>query len=152
MKNNKGFLLVETLITTCIIAILSTSMYIYVSNTIKNYEKRENYDNVIDVYKINNIKLYLYENWNDFDLSNVNDVKEIELNDSLKTELKVEKIFIVPNNLSSINKTDIINKTNNKAFKEYIRLLPFVGETTNYRIIVHFQNNKFASLIMKKPS
>ena len=60
--NNKGFLLSETLITTCIIATLATSLYIYISKLIDNYEKRDNYDNVVDVYKVNNYKIF-FENY-----------------------------------------------------------------------------------------
>ena len=47
--NNSGFLLAETLITTCIIAVLATSLYVYVSKTADNYEKRDNYDNIVDI-------------------------------------------------------------------------------------------------------
>lgn len=157
--NNKGFLLVETLVTTCIIAILATSMYIYINSTITNYEKRENYDNIVDIYKTNNVKLYLYKNWNELNLSDssswVDNINVINLPESMKQNFKISNIFVTLNDSNIVNKEKIINKTNNKAFKEYIRLLSFVGETTNYRLIVHYEDNNkntFASLVLKLPN
>ena len=157
--NNKGFLLVETLVTTCIIAILATSIYIYVNSTIINYEKRETYDNITDVYKTNNIKLYLYNHWSELGFSDsslwLDGINTIELPESIKEKLKISSVFVTLNDSNLVDKGNIIDKTNNKAFKEYIRLLSFVGETTDYRLIVHFKDNKentFASLVLKLPS
>lgn len=158
IKNNKGFLLMETLITTCIIATLATSIYIYVSKTITNYEKRENYDNVVDVYKVNNIKLYLYNKWSHYALSDpsswTNGVVSISLPSDMRNRLKTSQVLVVLNK-PSINKSNIINVAFNKKFKEYVRLLSFTGDENAYRIIVHFQdgkNHSFASLLMKVPT
>ena len=163
-KNNKGFLLVETLITTCIIATLATSVYVYISSTVTNYTKRDKYENIVNVYKASNIKSYIYKKWGKpgFELSEPKDwdkyIKTINLPNSLKNELNVSSVFVVPNNLVYysgnsivVHKSDIINKTSNKAFKEYIRLLSFTGERTDYRLIVHFGDDTFASLVIKAP-
>lgn len=157
--NNKGFLLMETLITTCIIAILATSIYVYISKTIDNYEKRDKYDNVVDVYKVNNIAVYCKQSNDNCKRKDVNPNKCILLNSRDINEISngAENIYICK---GKGFKNEFINNgaISDKEYKEYVRLLPLTDmEDNDYILIASFKDSQgrkksFASLKIKSGS
>lgn len=135
--NNKGFLLMETIVTVCIIATLATSAYLYVSKTASRFEERTNYENVVDVYKVNTLKQYLEEKTEVFKTGLGSD-NYIQISDtnlgSLKTDLKIEKAYLIINKVEGKNSIS----TTNKALKDYIKWLKVDGDS-NLRLIVWFK-------------
>ncbi len=154
--NNKGFLLVETLITTCIIAILATSLYVYVSKTADNYEKRDSYDNIVDVYKLSNVKKWLEDNWDDSTYKPTGGCKYNILNNipyAIRDSIDLKDLNICVGNYKS--HFDQLHPTNgatyNYAYREYVRLLPAL-EDDEYIVLARFEKNNnhtFASLKIK---
>ena len=167
--NNSGFLLAETLITTCIIAVLATSLYVYVSKTADNYEKRDNYDNIVDIYTLNNYKLY-FESYvkpsTDYNLTNVNFkpdrdkcTEEISSWDmdfmtrffnsssNYPTSLIIcngnFKNYIEEKMNEETDANYALKKHISEGFREYIRLLPISDlDSDEYLIIASFKGSQ----------
>lgn len=146
MKNNKGFLLAETIVTVCIIATLATSMYIYVSKTANRFEDRNNYEKVVDVYKLNTIKNYLGDKLKPDYVSNIDKNNDIT---NLKDELHIKCLYFVKDD-SYNNKYNIENIPT--SLKDYLNWIKIDESSNNYRLIAMFQDDKnpptFANMII----
>lgn len=146
MKNNKGFLLAETIVTVCIIATLATSMYLYISKTASRFEDRNNYENVVDVYKINTLKEYL-DNKNYLEISNAstNIISEANLGD-IKDTLSINKAYLIKD--TNNEKNELKNRISEQAFKDYLNWVT-IEDSDNLRLIVWFNgegDGTFANL------
>lgn len=152
---NKGFIFAETLITTAIIFVLLISFYTFSIAFINNQTKYKNYDNVEDIYKLANIRLFLYRTIDNFNevidniqkqnkacisLNNVNYDKEENTNkyNKLKTTFGVKQMYLCD------FENDNIDNLNNK-FKDYFEYTKKKYKD-KYRIISYFDNNKFSSI------
>lgn len=164
--NQNGFLLAETLITSCVIAILATSLYVYVSKIINNYEKRDNYDNIVDIYKLNNLVSYCKESELNCRRKNVSQNNCLPFWENgggygipvnISNVTKVEKYaYICKGNGFKENLLNRMNSENNDPeYKEYVRLLSLSGvEENDFVLITKLENSQgrkksFASLKMK---
>jgi len=144
--NNKGFLLAETIVTVCIIATLGTSMYLYVSKTTSRYEERDNYENVVDVYKANTLKEYLeiksYVNTSSSAIDNT-------VLSTLKDEnnLNIKEAYLIVNKEDA--KTELLNSIKNRlssepevqALIDYLNWMSISGDDTDSRLIVWFNGS-----------
>ena len=61
-NNNKGFMLVEVIIVTVVIATIMTSLYVAFSRVYKVYDMKSKYSNIDGIYSLNIIKNYYIEN------------------------------------------------------------------------------------------
>ncbi|MBE6153138.1 MAG: type II secretion system protein [Firmicutes bacterium] len=151
MKNNKGFLLAETIVTISIIATLATSMYLYVSKTTSRFEERDSYENIISLYKVNVLKEYL--NTKEYvTVSSSNEIPEEILgiiNDP--NNLDIKKTYLISNTETAKNslKNSLDNKTE-QAFIDYLKWINLPDSSTDSRLIVWFNDNTFASLKIVK--
>jgi len=126
--NNKGFLMAETIVTVCIIAALSTSMFLYVSSNANRFEERNNYENVVDVYKLNTIKQYLTMDGTDINTYSGDITSSLA---NIKNSLNIEKAYIgIPNNLK-----DSISP---QSFKDYLTWLSSMETGNSKSLIVMF--------------
>ncbi len=152
-KNNKGFMLVETLIVTVFVAGVLIYMFIQYSNLSKNYQI---------TYKYNTVeKLYALEDVRDYILSDDSVVSyiDISLSDSPRLDISncamfkdinyCEKMFELENIDKIIITSNIIDKS---AFSDYTQdIIDFVNEIKpegheSYRIIARFKDSTFATL------
>lgn len=151
--NNKGFIFAETLATTLVIMILLISFYVFSTNFIDNQSKNKNYDNIEEIYKLANIRLYLYKNVRFNDIFNskdetgqtcislnrisIDDVEDEKYQYLLSNEFGIKQIYMCEFGTESYNFTD--------SFASYFE---YVEENfkDKYRIIAHFNNDKFASI------
>ena len=164
--NNKGFLLAETLITVCIISALATSMYIYISKTTSRFEERDNYERVVDVYKLNTIREYAYD-YGCLTESKVNSLNSFNscmsgiLSNNIKQKLNLKYLLITSAQKDGLNgllnraKTLRIIEENVKSFENYIDYIPIDDSQisdTEYRLIGMFQEGSntptFANIII----
>lgn len=169
MKNNiKGFILIETLIVS--VFILSTLVFLYVQfqKIDSTYTKTFIYNTTDNLYKVNNIREYLlegvknapshYDNILTTFLSNTDTYydltscpsSEIVYNniycERLLEHLNVKTVIFTRDDL-----TDIKGDLNNLYFvsegmKEFIRYLKISGNPGQYRLIVEFNDQTFATL------
>jgi len=139
MKNNKGFLLAETIVTVCIIAALGTSMYLYISKTTARFEDRSNYENVVDIYKVNTLKEYL-KNKNYTTISSSAITEEVlgVLND--EQNLNIKEAYLISDTEDA--KNDLIEITSSQALKDYLNWISVSGESTSSRLIVWFYSDE----------
>lgn len=81
--NNKGFSLIETVVAVSSIFIISIPLYVLTNNILSNYNETKSYDLVDDIYALNNIKVFLYTNYNVNNLCNCIDKGEGVCNTSI---------------------------------------------------------------------
>ena len=148
--NNKGFALVETLIVSIFVMGIFTLIYTNIVPIMGEYEKRENYDNVNNIYKSyvirrmiqyyssltcndNIIKIYDKENTNDCSIYS----GDPEYCPRLMDNLNVLKIYITKYKGFNNNISD-----DDKGVKEYVKSLgKFTNKTSscNCRIIIKYE-------------
>lgn len=151
--NNKGFIFAETLAATLVIFILIISFYVFSTNFIDNQSKNKNYENIEEIYKLANVRLFLYRTtnlnsvFNDYlegtqtcvSLNNINfsDSEEYTLQyANMLNEFKIRQIYLC----------DFYGSNDfNDAFKDYFEYTKNTFKD-RYRIIANFNNNKFASI------
>ncbi len=166
MKNNKGFLLAETIVTVCVIATLATSMYIYISRTANRFEERNNYEKVVDVYKLNTIKTYLDKNIKEASyLSTSSIIRNLasdttKIPSTLKTNLKLENLFIISASKDSMSgfKTYLNSgSVYTKSLKDYLNSIEVnddgIDVDHDYRMIGMFKEDSnstptFANIVV----
>lgn len=167
-SNNKGFMLLETLIVSTVI--LSTLIFLYVQfvNIKKNYEISFRYNTIPGLYMTKGVGEFLTENGYTSlktNLSNnVNGYLDIsscslvsgstELCNKLYTSIKATKVLFVNDDLN-ILKTYLSTTTYEKAifneeFKRYILNLTTKSIGGRYRIIIQFSDNTFASMMLEE--
>lgn len=174
-KNNKGFMLLETLIVSTII--LSTLVFLFVqfTNIKTSYEISFRYNTVPGIYMAKEISDFLIENNIDADLSNeldnntngFIDIKSkinsytsadtgiIELYYKMITDMDIKQIIYTSNdltNLKSYLNSESVDKTIfTEKFKEFIFSLKDTGGSNN-RLFIMFgkntDNNTFTSIII----
>ena len=133
--NNKGFMLVEVIIVTVIVATLMTSLYVAFTRVYKVYDLKSRYSNIDGIYALNTIMNYYIENVSMNKL--INDTKDkyinIRSNSSYcNTNNYCEKIKNIIdnykiNNLYIIDKEKLIDNINEEdttqTLKDYINYL-----------------------------
>ena len=113
---NKGFVLMETLVMSAVIVVLLSVCYYPFSSIVNNNKTYQSYDNVEDIYKLNNVRLFIYKYMG---VNNIlkadNDAirpigKQLEVTTDEEVEekynqllntLNIENIYLVNYNLSS---------------------------------------------------
>lgn len=144
--NKKGFLLAETIVTVCIIAALATSMYIYISRTASRFEDRDNYENVIDVYKTNTVKKYLKNKGYLVNTYATGVIDQTRLG-VLKDELNINNVYLIPDTIDGKN----LITDSNQALKDYLNWVSIDGDDSDLRLIIWFngkdgEDGTFANL------
>ena len=75
-KNNKGFMLVEVIIVTVIVATIMTSLYVAFVRVYKVYDIKDKYSNVDGIYALNMIMDYYVDN---ITINNIRKIAQIIL-------------------------------------------------------------------------
>ncbi|MEG1350877.1 MAG: hypothetical protein RSC85_00120 [Bacilli bacterium] len=158
--NNKGFLLMETLIATLFVMGIFTVMYMNVVPLLGEYERKTNYDDIDGKYSAHLIRKTILQD------SNVNTLlnnlqpfpsyKELNCTEfnkghycfALFTELKIEKMYITNYETTNIKNSNI----SDKYLKTYIDDLPKynINSAGKYRVILKLSDNRFANIEVVK--
>lgn len=69
--NNKGFVIVETLIASSATLVILMVFYFFSNRIISNYNKNFNYNDAEDTLKLANIRTFIYKNTNNDDINNL---------------------------------------------------------------------------------
>lgn len=166
--NNKGFVLVETLIATVFVAAIFSIIYINFFPLMGEYEKRENYDDVDSKYGAFWAKRLVEDSdkfdfgshhgflvlghlclaKNEFCTTMYNDNNKLNRCNNILTGLKVKQIVLTPYKLSQIKEkikeNDAMVSNLTSEMKEYIKYLPEYDNyhslyDNDYRVIVEFE-------------
>lgn len=167
-SNNKGFMLLETLIVSTVI--LSTLVFLYIQfvNVKSSYEVSFRYNTIPGLYMSEEISTFLTENgyttlqsYLDNHLSsnhgyvNITSSSSVTGNSDLYTnminDMNISYVLFVNDDLTTI-KTYLSSGSYdgsvfNQEFRKYILKLT-TGGTNKYRLIVAFNDNTFASILI----
>ena len=153
LKNNRGFMLAETLLVTTFIAGVLIYLYIQFTNLNKNYGDSYNYNTVEDLYALYDVVEFI--NSDEYAISyiedNITEQKYIDIsNCSLFTDGTLCKKLL---NLENINEIFITTNTVPKAnITDYTSgLINFINKINpsgieTYRLVASFNNNTYATL------
>lgn len=152
MKKN-GFILVETLIATTLIAVVFTIIYIEFGTISENYKNTYNNNSVDKIYAVNNMKNFILSNgYNDIMSSNTYlDVTSCSYFTSetqctnLINVLEIEKVLYVPNSYLSYKEEMLTDNNISDNLKKYLKSL---NNEYNDLLIVEFKDKKCAMIGM----
>lgn len=162
MKNNKGFALTEILVLSTIVIGVLTFMYIQFKNINRSYQTSFNYDTVEGMYLANNILNYINEDNYDTLVGKLNnqsegyiDITNCDLElfqtplfcEQLIQKSKIKQIIFTNENTSKLKAN--MQKLDND-FQEYIKKIKTINTENDYRIIIKYNDNTFASLRFNK--
>ncbi len=151
-KNNKGFMLVETIIVTVVVATIMISLYVAFNRIYGAYESKKTYMDIEPIYAIDIIRNYLIDEFLIEDiLNNVdnNGVVNIISNKEIKIELKdYQRDYlnkIIEN--YSITELQIIENPSYDDIEENVKTKLFENKYESYKNYVnHLEDaNEFGS-------
>lgn len=150
--NNKGFGLVETLITTIFVMTIVSLVFVNFYPLIGEYSKREVYDDIDGKYAAYWIKTLIEDekfvptlNNNYFEFSCDNLSSRRSLCYSLKSKLNIDKIYITSCNISLFKSSISKNQGFSDGFLEYVNYLPEFSKKScdlKYRVLLQMRRVK----------
>ena len=155
-KNNKGYMLAETLIVTTFVAGVLIYLYVQLTNLSNSYEKNQSYNTIPDLYALVDIAYFLGKNTTAKayvkGISNVSDITSYCQNktDAMCTALKnlstLENIsrILISKNDETVSFSSITLDT---KFQSFIDTIAWEGQgVEEYRLIATFNDGTFATL------
>ena len=157
MKNNKGFVLLETLITSTVVATVLIYLFVQTNNLKASYDSSFRYNDVDDLYRLSSIKDYinsltveerqvLKDNIESKSLilisANGDTYDNIELLDNQINRLKnldIKNLVITTSDIDNIDTNDLDGN-----LKKFIKRID--NNSDNYRLIAEFNNDNCATL------
>lgn len=157
MKNNKGFVLLETLITSTVVATVLIYLFVQTNNLKASYDSSFRYNDVDDLYRLSSIKDYinsltveerqvLKDNIESKSLilisANGDTYDNIELLDNQINRLKnldIKNLVITTSDIYNIDTNDLDGN-----LKKFIKRID--NNSDNYRLIAEFNNDNCATL------
>lgn len=164
-SNNKGFMLVETLIVSTFITGTLVFLFIQFRTINQGYDISFRYNTVNGMYAANNIKEYLLENGADAvgpavdnaskQYIDITECTDLYLTEnayclSLVTELNIKKVLVTNNDLSTLLPLLKNDASIDEELKDFIRYIAYDKGATNYRLIVQFNDNTFATVTISE--
>lgn len=170
--NNRGFMLVESLVVCTFVVSVLIYFYVQFKNINKSFGNNYVYDNVNGLYGVNNISIYLSNLYiNDTSFKNIIDNNEIndapyykrlynegnttdiECNDyctKLMNSLNVKKAVIANDNLDNLINNNINDDFYSEKMRDYIKYAKNKKTyEADYRILVEYNDETFASLSIR---
>lgn len=161
--DKKGFMLTELLVTSTLVCTVLIFLYTQFFSVKKSYENSFKYNTVNGLYALSNIRSFLVDSdiyilKQNLNLNSYVDLMDLENNkvvlkddvyfQTLITKLNVKNLIFTKENL-----TDLINDLNNipdrlENMKTFIRYIDYDKKGNLYRIIVEYNNNTFATLLV----
>ena len=166
--NNKGFLLIETLIVT--VFVVSTLIFLFVQfqRIETNYSRTFGYNTVDGLYRLANIREFIEDNVLEqainqlnnsslqyVNLSSCNFISN--LNSELTTEIDYCELLYSVSEVKTLvlveeNTEAMISDLRNVTFlteekKDFIKYINYDDEFGKYRLIVEYEDNTFATVV-----
>ena len=154
-KNNKGFMLVEVIIVTVVVATIMTSLYVVFNRVYNAYDKKSTYNDINAIYALRMISDYMIdvETFNQL-IINFSDSSPFELTcdmivsgddtycNSVFDKYNINKMYFVKNDKTFLEK--IKEESINQTFKDYIDYLINIGIYTD----TFSEKGKYAELLI----
>lgn len=159
MKKNSGFMLFETLIVSTLVLGTLIFLYVQIVNLKKSYNISFKYNTIPGLYDANVLGEYLektgYSNIKSgLESSNFVDITDCvlvngSLCDKIIQKSNIKQALFVSSDITNL-KNDLDSTNFDKNFKRYIKRLPDTKDNYNYRLIVEFSDDTFASIPIGK--
>ena len=155
MKKN-GFVLIETLIATTLIATVFTILYVEFNNINENYKKTYNNNTVDKLYAANNVKNFLLSNgyYNIVPMTNYLDIttcqnftNRTQCENLVKT-LEIKKMILLPDEMQTLKPTLLQDNNISDNLKKFIKSFTNTNLVNQYRLIIEFNDNRCATIRM----
>ena len=153
-KNNKGFMLTETLVVSTLIITVLLTVYIEFRRINRNINQGFNYDSVSSMYSLYNVKEYIeQENYSvmisRLDLNDYVDItdcdnyyfSDVNYCKAILNNADITKIIITKENMYSLLK----NNTLDEELMSYIKRIKY-EKADGYRLIASFKDGSFANV------
>lgn len=169
MKNNKGFMLLETLVAA--VFILGTLIYIYIqfSSINRSYETSFKYNTITGLYYAKEMASFLiqdgYTTIDDkltnstegfVDITDCTTYSSSTLCKKIVKNIKAKKILYVNENISTLQNNLSISNYNrdifSEGFKKFILQLNTVEPNGKNRLIIEFKDNTYATINLEEDS
>lgn len=156
IKNNKGFMLLETLIVTSFVSFVLIYLFIQISNITSNYSTSLTYNMVDDIYALEDLKEYiisdellvtyilndLEDGYISIDSCNSSLFTDVNYCQNLLNNLRINSFIISQNNLDELDFSPI----QSEGIKKFISTLKNTN-SSEYRIIAIIDKQRYASII-----
>ncbi len=166
-SNNKGFMLLETLITSTFVIGVLVFLYVQFANVKRSYDESFKINSVPGLYGALDLKKYLNgldysalkesissssNGYIELDAVNLNDT-DINYFTNLVKYLNINKVIMVTENMDSLktylkdNKNVFINKYSNDFYK-YINKITVSNKENSYRLLIIYNDKTFTSIVL----
>ena len=156
-NNKKGFVLAETIAVSVVVMTSLVIIYTQFISVNNGYTRTFNYNSVNNLYLVNNIIEYIKQDGLSELKNGLNDQYYIDIT-SCSTEYFTEYIYcetLLDNlNVNKViftkaNVTELKNNMNglSEKMKQFINYIS-LNETNSYRLIVEFNNESYATLLV----
>lgn len=159
-NNNKGFMLTEILVTSTLVCTVLIFLYSQFYSIKRGYDISFKYNTVNSLYASSNIKDYLIDNGIDtlkqgleinpcIDLKeDISGIKAPAYWNLLISYLNIKSILF-----SKADLTELISNLNDldnvdEDFKRFVRHIDFDENSNDYRLIIQYNDDTFASILM----
>ena len=152
-KNNSGFALVETLIVSIVVATILIYIYVQYTTLQNNYDESFRYNDVDDLYELEQIKNYINTMPSDMKSTitnsiNTNSYAIITINsgfdfvEQVLDDIGAKYLIITYADPNDIDTTDLSNNV-----KKMLKKIN--NKSSNYRLIIEYENNNIATMTFK---
>ena len=165
-KNNRGFLLAESLVVSTFVLTILILLYVQFSNLTTNYKNSYNYNNVESIYDLSSIANYL--KINNFGLSSKltkskpyivvfeNNSCNMDAGiidtfcDNLINKMDAKKVIYTSSDIEIIQKyvSEKIDSTINEGMRDFISKVETTPVQNKGRLFAEFNNGTFATIVM----
>lgn len=153
IKNKKGFALVETLVVSLVVATILIYIFVQFTNLKNNYDESFRYNDIDNLYQLEQIKNYINSmpaNMKE-EISSaittdtyyiIDSTSALEFEKDLINEIGAKTLIITYADINDINTTSFSNN-----IKKMLKRVN--NKSSNYRLIVEYDNNKVATMTFK---
>ena len=151
--NNKGFVLLETLVVTIFISGVLIFLFSQFSSLSRSYEESYKYNKVDGIYALNNISKYILDDWelynkidnNTDDYINITDCSIFTNVDYCKKLFEYENIDTILVTKNNFDKEKIVDYDDDLLL--FIKKIQLKSNTKEkYRLIAKFKDDTFATM------
>jgi hypothetical protein len=158
-NNNRGFMLVETLVVSTFI--FSTLIFLYVQfRTVNNsYSATFNYNTANGLYAVNNVKEYLLdvgyrdlalkigeEKYIDITSCPIQYISELSYCRALFEKLNIKTVIFTNQDLSELKGYLLQARPFDEDLNKFINFIKYDDADNEYRLIIAFKDDTFATL------
>lgn len=159
-NDNKGFMLTEILVTSTLVCTVLIFLYSQFYSIKRGYDISFKYNTVNGLYASSNIKNYLIDNGIDamkqgLEINPCIDLKEDMLGIKAPAywNLLISSLNIKAILFSKADLTELISNLNDldsvdEDFKRFVRHIDFDENSNDYRLIIQYSDDTFASILM----